>query len=179
MRRWLLAACLLLAWVTDATAQSYSELAPQGYVVWKRTRVTGVFNGCEKHQAILFDGGTTFTCLETNHHMAYQPPVIILRDGVEHTTYAVLIDGRAYKGNITQLEGKLLHRPLQADDVQGGPEKPILGADAIPLPGVPKFASTPDAVKPLTQVPTFPLAPGEQSVPVDPLRKANQNFPTP
>ena len=162
MKRWLLAVFLLLAWAGDAGAQSYSELAPQGYIPWKRTRVTGVFGGCQN-----------------NHHMAYQPPVIILKDGVEHTSYAVLIDGRAYKGQIQQLEGKKLSRPLIADDVQGGPTKPILGADAIPLPGVPKFASTPDAVKPLTLVPTFPLAPGEQSVPADPLRKANQNFPTP
>ncbi len=179
MKRWLLAVFLLLAWAGDAGAQSYSELAPQGYIPWKRTRVTGVFEGCQKNQTITFDGGTVFICRETNHHMAYQPPVIILKDGVEHTSYAVLIDGRAYKGQIQQLEGKKLSRPLIADDVQGGPTKPILGADAIPLPGVPKFASTPDAVKPLTLVPTFPLAPGEQSVPADPLRKANQNFPTP
>ncbi len=179
MKRWLLAALLLLAWISDAAAQSYSELATQGYVVWKRTRVTGVFDGCQKNQAITFDGGTIFDCHETNHHMAYQPPVIILRDGMTHTTYAVVIDGRAYKGSISQLEGKVLHRPLSADEVQGGPSHPILGAEAIPLPGVPKFPSTPDDVKPLTLTPTFPLAPGEQSVPVNPLRKANQNFPTP
>jgi hypothetical protein len=179
MKRWLLAAFLLFAWVGDAVAQSYSELAPQGYIPWKRTRVTGVFEGCQKNQSIAFDGETVFICRENNHHMAYQPPVIILKDGVEHTTYAVLIDGRAYKGEIQQLEGVKLARPLVADDVQGGPTKPILGADAIPLPGVPKFANTPDEVKPLTLIPTFPFAPGAQSVPVDPLRKANQNFPTP
>lgn len=179
MKRWPLAAFLLLAWIGDAAAQSYSELAPQGYIPWKRTRVTGVFEGCQKNQTVAFDGGTVFVCLENNHHMAYQPPVIILKDGVEHTAYAVLIDGRAYKGQIQQLEGVKLARPLIADDVAGGPTKPILGAEAIPLPGVPKFAETPDAAKPLTLVPTFPLAPGEQSVPADPLRKANQNFPTP
>lgn len=178
MKRWPLAAFLLLAWIGDAAAQSYSELAPQGYIVWKRTRVSGVFEGCQKGRDIAFDDGTVFTCLEANHHMAFQPPVVILKDGVAKTTYAVLIDGRAYKGSIRQLEGKLLYRPLPADDVQGGPSKPILGADAIPLPGIPLVPSTPDNAKPLTLVPTFPLAPGEQSVPVNPLRKANQNFPT-
>ena len=176
MTRWFLAALLLAAFMQEAAAQSYSELAPQGYILFKRTRVIGVFEGCDKNLEIPFEGGTSFTCLETNHHMAYQPPVIIMKNG-QTNTYAVLIDGRAYKGQIQQLQGVKLARPLTADDVQGGPTKPILGADAIPLPGVPKFATTPDDVKALTLVPTIPLAPGVQSKSPNPLRKANQNFP--
>ena len=176
MKRALLACLLLLAGAGEATAQSYSELAPQGYIPFRRTHVVGVFEGCHKDLDIQFAEDTIFTCLEQNHHMAYAPPVVILRNG-QTNTYAVLIDGKAYKGFIRQLEGKLLSRPLPADDVQGGPTKPILGADAIPLPGVPLFALTPDAVKPETLTPTIPLGPGTQGPPLDPLRKLNQNNP--
>jgi hypothetical protein len=176
MRRWLLVVFLLGASIPAALAQSYSELAPQGYILFKRSHVASVFDGCTKDLDVLFDGGTIFTCLETNHHMAYQPPVVILKNG-QTNSYAVLIDGRAYKGRIRELEGKILARPLIADDVQGGAAKPILGADAIPLPGVPKFASTPDESKPLTLIPTIPLAPGVQSEAPNPLRRTNQNFP--
>ena len=176
MMRWVLAFFLLATSIPAALAQSYSELAPQGYILFKRTRVIGVFEGCDKNLDIPLEGETTFTCLESNHHMAYQPPVIILKNG-QTNSYAVLIDGRAYKGRIPQLEGVKLARPLVADDVQGGAAKPILGADALPLPGIPKFASTPDEIKPLTLAPTIPLAPGVQSESPNPLRKANQNFP--
>ncbi len=176
MTRWLLAAIFLVLFVPDAAAQSYSELAPQGYILFKRTRVIGVFEGCGMNLDITLEGGTTFTCLETNHHMAYQPPVIIMKNG-QRNTYAVLIDGRAYKGRIPQLEGVKLARPLFADDVQGGPSKPMLGADAVPLPGVAAEPATPDSVKALTLSPTIPLAPGVQSKTPDPLRKVNQNFP--
>jgi hypothetical protein len=174
--RWLLGFFLLAASAPAALAQSYSELAPQGYLLFKRSHVASVFEGCDKNLDVLFDGGTIFTCMETNHHMAYQPPVVILKNN-QTNTYAVLIDGRAYKGRIRQLDGKLLARPLIADDVQGGAAKPILGADAVPLPGVPKIAGTPDEVKALTLMPTIPLAPGVQSETPSPLRKANQNFP--
>jgi len=176
MTRWLLAAVFLSLLVPEAAAQSYSELAPQGFILFKRTRVTGVFEGCEKNRDIPFDGGTSFSCSETNHHMAYQPPVIIMRNG-ETNTYAVLIDGRAYKGSILQLEGKRLNKPLIADGVLGGADKPLLGAEAIPLPGIPKEPATPNAVKELTLLPTIPLAPGVQSKTPDPQRKVNQNFP--
>jgi hypothetical protein len=170
---------LLLAAATGgrAMAQSYSELAPQGYVLFKRTHVAGIFEGCERNRDIAFADGTIFSCHERNHHYAYQPPVVVLKSSTANS-YAVLIDGRAYKGGIRQLEGKTLARPLPADDVRGGPADPILGADAVPLPGVPLFAKTPDAAKPETLTPNIPLAPGTQGgPPPDPRRKLNQNFP--
>jgi hypothetical protein len=176
---WLFAAIALAAVATaqSARAQSYSELAPQGYILFKRTHVVGVFEGCERNRDISFADGTIFFCHESNHHTAYQPPVVILKNGSANS-YAVLIDGRAYKGGIRQLEGKVLARPLPADDVHGGPADPILGADALPLPGVPQFAKTMDAVKPETLAPNIPLAPGTQGgPPPDPRRKLNQNYP--
>src|SRR5689334_25249816 len=72
----------------EAVAQSYSELAPQGYILFRRTHVVGVFDGCQKDLDIQFAEDTIFTCLEQNHHMAYAPPVVILRNG-ETNTYAV------------------------------------------------------------------------------------------
>ncbi len=177
IRPWLMALILMVAATGSARAQSYSELAPQGYALFKRSHVVGVFEGCQRNTDVNFSDGTIFVCRESNHHMAYEPPVVILKNS-NTNSYAVLIDGRAYQGAIRQLEGKVLTRPLPADNVHGGPADPILGADAIPLPGVPDFSKTPDAIKPETLTPDIPLAPGTQGgPPPDPRRKLNQNFP--
>jgi hypothetical protein len=177
-RRFMVVALLpLICLARAAGAQSYSELTPQGYLLLKRTHVAGIFQGCQRNMDVTFADGTIFSCHESNHHYAYQPPVVLLKNRARDT-YAVLIDGRAYKGGIRQYEGKPLARPMAAEDVHGGAADPILGADALPLPGVPQFAKTADAAKAETLIPIIPLAPGTQGgPPPDPKRKLNQNYP--
>ena len=133
-------------------------------MVIQRTAVDGPFQGCEKQLAIRFANGTVFDCNERNHHIAYRPTAVLFKN-VRLETYALLIDGRAYQGNISTSVGKPLTRPWPI----GIPQDPALAAaPAEPvIPGVqlPKFAKTLDSAKGEPKYPGYPA--GQAILPPD------------
>lgn len=128
-------------------------LTADGYFIIERSFVQGAFQGCERRLEIHLGNGTIFDCNERNHHMAYRPKAVLLKN-VRMRTYILLIDGRPYSGSITTLMGKQLLNPLPVtppQEVEAGPQAAI-------IPGVqfPKFANSPDRVKQETLIPEYP-----------------------
>ncbi|HXQ40167.1 MAG TPA: hypothetical protein VN821_02800 [Candidatus Udaeobacter sp.] len=148
-----------------ARAESGIDLATNGYVVIQRTAVDGPFQGCEKKLPIPLANGTVFDCSERNHHFAYRPTAVLYKN-VRLATYALLIDGRAYQGNISTSEGKPLQKPLQIRLPQGLAPVPGPAEGVIPGVQLPKFAKSLDSAKGEPKYPGYPagqaiLPPGQ------------------
>jgi len=131
-------------------SQSAIDLTSDGYVIVERTNVDGFFQGCDRKLEVHLANGTIFECSERNHHMAYEPKAVLLRN-VRVRTYALMIDGRAYTGSLVALLGQQLQIPLPVTTPSGDPDPPGL------TPGVdpPRYAVIPYMAK-VPHVPQFP-----------------------
>jgi len=150
-------AVVATASLRDGWGQSAIDLTSDGYVIVERTTVEGFFQGCDRKLEVHLANGTIFECSERNHHMAYQPKAVLLRN-VRMRTYALVIDGRAYSGNLIQL----LEQPLQ-----------------IPLPVAPPQATDPDppGLTPGVDPPRYAVIPFMAKVPAVPQFPAGQATP--
>lgn len=149
-----------MATFQGARGQSAIDLTGDGYFIVQRTTVEGSFQGCERKLEVHLANGTIFDCGERNHHMAYRPNAVLLRN-LRVRTYALTIDGRAYKGSITALLGRPLQIPLPVTPPQGIGTNPVAGL----IPGVqlPKYAKAPETAK---GEPLIPVYPAGQAIPI-------------
>ena len=142
-----------------ARGESGIDLTANGYVVVQRTTVDGVFQGCERKLEIRLANGTTFDCAERNHHMAYRPKAVLLRN-MRVRTYALIIDGRAYTGSLMALLGVPVQVPLPvAPPLLGSPDPP---AGLTPGVDLPRYAIVPYMAK----EPSIPPFPHGQAAPL-------------
>ncbi len=146
-----------MASLRGSWGQSAIDLTSDGYVIVQRTNVDGFFQGCDRKLEVHLANGTIFECSEHNHHMAYQPKAVLLRN-VRVRTYALMIDGRAYTGSLVALLGQQLPIPLPVTPPSGDPDPPGL------TPGVdpPRYAVVPYMAK----VPHIPLFPAGEATPI-------------
>ena len=144
---------LAVTTVQGAWGQSVVTLTGDGYFILERTTVQGSFEGCQRRLEIHLANGTIFDCDERNHHMAYRPGAVLLKN-IHARTFALIIDGRAYTGSITTLMGKPLLNPLPVTP----PEAVETGPQAGVIPGVqfPKYANAPERAKGETLIPVYP-----------------------
>ena len=115
--------------------QSAIDLPRDGYVIVQRTTVDGFFQGCDRQLEIHLANGTVFDCNERNHHMAYRPKAVLLKN-VRVRTYALMIDGRAYTGQHLDLCRKTAARPWPIGPAPGDPALAAAPAEPV-IPGRP------------------------------------------
>jgi hypothetical protein len=149
-----------MASLRGSWGQSAIDLTGAGYIIVQRTTVEGFFQGCERKLELHLTNGTVFDCGERNHHMAYRPKAVILRN-MRVRTYALMIDGRAYTGSLTALLGQPLQIPLPVTPPQAVEAGPQAGL----IPGVqfPKYAKAPERAKGETLIPVYPAG---QAIPI-------------
>lgn len=148
-----------MASLGSSWGQTAIDLTGEGYVIVQRTTVEGFFQGCDRKLEVHLANGTVFECEERNHHIAFQPKAVLLRN-VRARTYALMIDGRAYKGSIIALLGKSLQTPLPVAAPQAADPDPPAGL----TPGVdpPRYAIVPFVAKEAS----IPLYPAGQAEPL-------------
>ena len=149
-----------IATLQAARSQSTVDLTSEGYFIVERTTVDGSFQGCERRLEIHLADGTIFDCAESNHHMAYRPRAVLLRN-TRVRSYVLMIDGRAYTGSLTALLGKPLLIPLPVTPPQDSDPDPQGGM----IPGVqlPKYAKAPATAKGEPLIPDYPAG---QAIPI-------------